>query len=670
MGDEHVKAHSKQHKYLQDDEPEIETITGNKQSDKSDDLALKMGIKQGLKSQQEWEKYNKKLRPARRKKSYDEYVKASYQTLLKNKVRKLKDPELASSKKSAIGQEIAAINQNGMPVDGGLFYISNTISYDKMSPNQLKQYRKFERSTFEKFLSSSTFKELNPGCFRSEIHFDENGAMHAQTQSLWFRKDNRGRVKYAKRASIKDILIKRYGSEKALNDRLDLLSFAHKKAQKAPKDKKRIGSVTPASTYNFLLNKYDISKVDLPGASRAERKTRLVELWRIEQMNKLASIAEQEASNLDVEWKRTFLYTTDGVHRGGPAFKEHKDQLQGLDGEVERLQRQKRQLTDHVKSQKHDLDDLNFDLENTKKTKKKIEKDTKQLVDDNQKMTAENDRLKKQVDHQRRQIEQLKISQKQAEQVAKKALNSKYGDEITELNKNRRQLQRLKQFRLTAQEHGFSDEQELIKREQDLINERDTYKQAAETLQDTTSLFATALSGSKTSIDRPSAKQHKNPVELAKWAKRALKQAEIWFKNKFGFNAFKQSTEQKQASDDFEREQIRQQSQLVDQNNQMKKAITGETVVSHSGDLSLDDMKKLLKQLQAEGAGKGYKAPDYEKARKQSPAYKRAKMAKKKPKQKPKSETDDFATMAGDLFENELNKGFKRLDKQNDGPEL
>lgn len=200
MGDSHIKAHAKQRKYLQSDEPLIETLTNNKNSDNSVQLALNLGQqKQGLMTPEYWLKYNSKQRKSRRKNNYTEYLMSVSGNFIKGKERRLNSPKTNKKTREKISRELQAIISNsGVPIDGSLFYISNTENYDQMSPDQLKKYREFERKTFENFFKSDTFQMLNPGCFRAEIHFDENGAMHLQTQNVWYHQDARKSLLYDK----------------------------------------------------------------------------------------------------------------------------------------------------------------------------------------------------------------------------------------------------------------------------------------------------------------------------------------------------------------------------------------------------------------------------------------------------------------------------------------
>ena len=225
MGNRHIIAHSHQHNYLQKNEPKIETLTPNNADDDSVKIALKYAQAElGLLKPSEWQKYNSGLRKSRRKANYTEYIIGISSGFLKAKERQLDNPKATKKNREKNSREIKSIIENsGIPLDGSIYYISNTEIYDNLPPEQLKNYRLFERKTFEKFFQSSTFKSLNPQNIRAEIHFDEAGAMHLQVQDVWFHKDKRRRIMYAKKAIIKNILRKWYGNENALQNRLDVL---------------------------------------------------------------------------------------------------------------------------------------------------------------------------------------------------------------------------------------------------------------------------------------------------------------------------------------------------------------------------------------------------------------------------------------------------------------
>ncbi|MDY5629011.1 MAG: hypothetical protein SPF33_05310, partial [Limosilactobacillus coleohominis] len=152
MGESHVAAHSKQKKYKQADEPDIETLTGNNVSDSFLDLARQMAQKQGVLNEEEWEKYNRHLRKDRRKDSYEEYLYTLSRNLVHGKERKRDSKKSTKAQREKISEELAAIDENGgIPIDGSLFYVSNTEKYDELKPDELKKYRQFERETLKRF---------------------------------------------------------------------------------------------------------------------------------------------------------------------------------------------------------------------------------------------------------------------------------------------------------------------------------------------------------------------------------------------------------------------------------------------------------------------------------------------------------------------------------------
>ena len=457
MGDSHEKAHGKQHKYLQKGEPLIETLTNNKSEDLSTDLAVEMAVKQGVKNEDDWETYNSKLRKDRRKDSYQEYLETIAGNLIKNKRRKLDDKKhpLSKQKREKIAQELASIDRNGgIPIDGSLYYISNTMKYDEMKPAELKKYREFERATLTEFYNSKTFKELNPQNIRSEIHFDENGAIHLQTQDIWFHKDKRGRMTYAKRAEIKQILIKKYGSEQRLNNYLDVLSYSHELYDKKKGSKDRIGSPTVASKFWYFRKKVGKGvevakklKVDDEGNeypfkyTQAERTTRIEELWRMEQQKVLAEIAEQKAKEMGVNWKLDTVYTTDGIHRNGSNYVEHKKALTQASAEFKNKQQQ-------VKSESEKLNNL--------------QSQNQKIKDENDGLTAQNTKLKQQVDDQKTSLQKIQEKQETAEAIydglssSNKALKSE-NNSLTAKNDDLQQQAEQKQAEIETQNQRFNE---------------------------------------------------------------------------------------------------------------------------------------------------------------------------------------------------------------------
>lgn len=368
MGESHVAAHSKQKKYKQADEPDIETLTGNNVSDSSLDLARQMAQKQGVLNEEEWEKYNRHLRKDRRKDSYEEYFYTLSRNLVHGKERKRDSKKATKAQREKISEELAAIDENfGIPIDGSLFYVSNTEKYDELKPDELKKYRQFERETLKRFYHSDVFQKMNPGLFRAEIHFDENGSIHLQTQSVWYRKDKRGRLTYGKRAEVRELIEQvaksKYGSSLSADKLADNMAKAHQLAEQDIKanDGSKIGVERADSRFFDFMEKnpnnfwyrYDyrmdkdgnylkdsngrrVPKLDKSGkpksrgsfASAGERNTLVMDVWRSMLIDELGDIATQTAKEMGVDYHVDKTYTTDGIHRTALTYTKNKEDRQ------------------------------------------------------------------------------------------------------------------------------------------------------------------------------------------------------------------------------------------------------------------------------------------------------------------------------------------------------
>lgn len=447
MGSNHVKAHQSQHQYLQEGEPLIETLTANSEKDKSIDLALQMAQNVGVRTPEEWIKYNSKLRKSRRKKSYVDYVLSSTANFMKAKQRALDNSKNPKSTRTKIAQELHATIENfGMPIDGSLYYISNVDEYEKRNKDDLRKYRKFEETTFKRFFNSPTFKSLNPQNFRAEIHFDENGAIHLQTQNVWFHMDKRGRVSYAKRAMIKQTLEKWYGGEEQLQTRLDVLSEFDNMTEK------KIGGRRADAKFYDYMSKWPDGYVDdaekgikSDGTkykykhTKAERDTRLVELWRIEQMHELSVIATQTAAEMGINYKVSDRYETDGVHRTAADYIKHRQDQQKTRQRATQLAHDA-QLT--LKAQEAISDayseltgndgDTVSPLDAAKAITKKSKEVTKTVTDNNSKINEQQKQLQK-------QEQQLKDQRQQLQNVQKQTKEER--DEITKLKEQKKDLE-------------------------------------------------------------------------------------------------------------------------------------------------------------------------------------------------------------------------------------
>ncbi|MCG0786505.1 hypothetical protein IMAU10117_03037 [Lactiplantibacillus plantarum] len=371
MGDSHVKAHAKQHNYMQDNEPEIIMLNNNS--------ALNVAIDNGVKTKDEWIKYNSKLRKGRQKKNYDEYLRALSANLLKNKKRYVQASHkvpLSKAKKQMTYQEINSIEKNKLGVTGNLFYLSNVDDYEKQT--DLKKYRKFEKDTFETFYNSDTFKKLHPQNFKSEIDLDEKGAMHLQTGDDWMYTDGKGRVSSARRKIIKDILINDLGSEDVLNKQLDVLSNCHKYVK--GQTQKKEGTLRADAVFAELLeqNNGDLSKFDCPKARASERSVRIEELWRLKNMWALKDIAKQKAKQYGVNYdiKDSMYYKTDGVHRSASEYETQqsvKKKSKDLDTQKEEVAEKERSAQEQINKALALQAKAEHDRKELEKRKKKFE---------------------------------------------------------------------------------------------------------------------------------------------------------------------------------------------------------------------------------------------------------------------------------------------------------
>lgn len=446
MGENHIHAHQKQRKYLQKDEPLIETLTTNSDRDDSTDLALKMAQNAGIRTPAEWIKYNNELRKSRRKKSYIDYFLSTTANWTKAKQRALDNSKNSKTTRTKIAQELHATIENfGMPIDGSLYYISNVDEYEKRSKEDLAKYRQFEAATFRNFFNSPTFKSLNPQCFRAEIHYDENGALHLQTQNTWFHQDSRGRVSYAKRAMIKQTLAKWYGGKEQLQNRLDVLAEFDNITEK------KIGSRRADAKFYDYMSKWPDGYVDdaekgikSDGTkykykhTKAERDTRLVELWRIEQMHELSVIATQTAQEMGIDYQVSDKYETDGIHRTAADYVKHRqDQRQASKTAAKLINDTKVTIralealsSAYTKLTGKDSKGLS-PLEMANTIKEKADNTAKEVSDNGQKINEQHQRLQKQEQQLQDQRQQLQNAKQQAE------------DEQTEVDKLRKQKKNL-----------------------------------------------------------------------------------------------------------------------------------------------------------------------------------------------------------------------------------
>ena len=368
MGQAHIISHVKQHDYLLPGEKKVIVLSNTKLEERSQDLALKKAIDQGVKTKNEWKEYNAKLMPSRQKKSYQEYIKSLSNNYTKNIQRQLDKGTLTHATKDKNYQSLKAIERNhGLAIEGDLYYLGNVDDYENKNDKELKKYREFQAETFIKFYRSDIFQKLNKGCFRVEIHQDEKGATHLQTQKTNYHVNSRGRVEMATGACQKEALIDLYGSEEELNKRLDLLQKAHDVNDK----NKKKGVFRTDAVYWDDNNQKFIGRVK--PATKGKRRMRIPELYRMEQMHELGRIARETATQYNIDYKVDRKYTTDGVHKTATTYELEKKSQKKADKRIEDARKQAQESIEDARKQAQEVEHGRKKLEEEKKKLKQKE---------------------------------------------------------------------------------------------------------------------------------------------------------------------------------------------------------------------------------------------------------------------------------------------------------
>lgn len=513
MGESHEEAHKDQHDFMQEGEDSIETLTPNKLSDSSKDLAQAKAEEQGLLSPEEWPAANAKKKKRDRKDSYGDYVVSKASNLVKNKTRQLHNSDTPRKTREKIAQELASIKRSGgMPVDGCLFYLSNTDMYSSMSSDQLKTYRAFEAQTFRDFYRSKLFQALNTGMFRAEIHYDERGTMHLQTQAVWYRKDSMGRVSYAKRATVKENMMKFFNWNETDFDRaLQMLCAAHAWTGKPKEGDYKLTWGLHDVYGGFRLSEVDDKDFqdqldDLSGvkgettkdgkpkhfkAGGSAKRGRIYELWRLEMMHELAVIAEKNAVKYNVKWKQSDRYMTDGNHRTGPEYVRDQ-KLAKLRNQVKQSQQQLDDTNDKLTDAKKNLDTTNSSLADVQTALADEQAEFKSVharlisdKDEQNSVSQELSKLKKrretaraktedverrlaQVRQQVQQEEQRRCQRKRELDQREKTLN----DREKAVNQSSDQLKQRTQ-KVQRQEKSINDKLQELERRETAVNDRE-----------------------------------------------------------------------------------------------------------------------------------------------------------------------------------------------------
>ena len=333
MGTTHLEAHSKEQNWLQDGEVPVEELTPTKVSDNSLDLALAMAVKMGVKSPDEWKIYNEKQSAQRKKDSYLDYVGGLCNSVTRNKEAALAGHKLDKQQRDRVAGELQSIRRrHGLAVDGALYYLG---SVDEYSGDNIKDVRDAQAEALRTLVNSSNFKARHPGLFRAELHRDERGALHLQTQELWFKKSRNNHVNYAKKKIIEEVLTKQSNGH-AFKDDITLLCVAHDpqfmNENLGYHMGKKKGNVRADFAFEHMAfdpkeRKRVLDKVKSAGKvyPNAERKARIEELLRVADMRELDQIAKQVYPKYGLKWERDSRYATDGRHLTGPEYTTKHD---------------------------------------------------------------------------------------------------------------------------------------------------------------------------------------------------------------------------------------------------------------------------------------------------------------------------------------------------------
>lgn len=344
MGQSHIEIHQGERVYMQPGEQPVIALDDNKLEDSTLELAYKSAIRQGVKSKDEFEKYNKKLRKDRRYNSYDDYIlnlSKNYWGPLEAKLNKLNQSvvpisgtgkKIFSNKKKTISQNINVIKSTKVAIDSSLFYLSNEDIYRRILDNNgdLKKFREAEVEVLTSFLNSNIARYTMPGVFRKEIHLDEKGAIHAQVYSTYYRSKEvkRGQRSYFKTSWAKNRMVQE-GLEKCYGNDLELQYFALKKAHEVANKEinekrggKRGGAKTVLVRFLEIYTHYNNNNLEFEKVSKADKANFCHDLARIHQRLSLDKLSREIFPKYGFEYSMAGFYTTAGIHKTAKEYEQ------------------------------------------------------------------------------------------------------------------------------------------------------------------------------------------------------------------------------------------------------------------------------------------------------------------------------------------------------------
>lgn len=347
-GAKHEKRHANEHDWKSFDSPEVEnviTLTDNKLTDNTKDLAYQKAFEQGLRTEEEWQEYNAGKRKDRQENSYREHVGKSAGSLT-NALEKMK--KKGGQEKAKAYQQLSSIVKNdGLAVHGNLYYISDFTEYEKRKhdPAELSKYREFEIETFRRFHESAVYKKLHPDEIRAEIHTDEMGAIHLQTSEVLGRASKNGQYQITP-VACKEEALKSLIPEKAFQDSIIIEQLMKDKTGEereasgdhrvfSDADRQRVIDSFPKGSAGKvrkqLFDKDGALKKNNPYRSDLVKRT-----YRRVENRELEKVAKEVAKEMGVTWSRDWG-VSDGKHRAKDGFVSYKQDQEELKKEKQKL---------------------------------------------------------------------------------------------------------------------------------------------------------------------------------------------------------------------------------------------------------------------------------------------------------------------------------------------
>ena len=397
MGESHISIHSSQHDNMVDGESPVIELRGNSVSDSSWQLMIEKAVSQGVVSPEEWPAYNRQIKDKkRRKKNYNDYLL----TLCSKPIKRLKATQTAKntpkSQRTKISQELASVDRDRVLNDGSLWYVAKLD--DRPDNVSKKDWRDFEVEALTRFDNDPTYRLLNPGTYRSEIHLDESGEIHKQDLAVWFRSDSIGRVQYSKTSTIQDVLLKLYGGNKdELDRRVSLVADITNNIDKTPGQER-----ADTKLWRAVKSNQQPSRMLHSGKMY---NSAMVTLWRYENVRILRDVALQVAKERGIDYHVSDRYETDGVHRSRDVYMQHqqtKDSLHGEQLKKKRAQYATGKLTDAI----NDIYQDTFKREPAS-SESPLER-TNKIIDHLNHVKEESERIQRENDRQQQQLDQLK----------------------------------------------------------------------------------------------------------------------------------------------------------------------------------------------------------------------------------------------------------------------